>query len=124
LIVSRKDQSNKIKISPLTNHRSTNKGAIKGGFDRVRLFQGVEKGFDKLFAYQRELAETFSYCNTMKNGSIEEKLAMQEIELRQEQPRFKYIQVERVFSHPFSSENKRTNDDNEYDLSKKEQKRG
>ncbi len=33
LIVSRKDQSNKKKLSPLTNHKNTKKGAIKGGFD-------------------------------------------------------------------------------------------
>ena len=122
LIVSRKDQSNKIKISPLTNHRSTKKGAIKGGFDRVRLFQEVEKGFDKLFAYQRELTETFSYCNTMKNGSMEEKLAMHEMELRQVQSGFRYIQAERDFLHPIFSESKKTNDEDKYDLSIKKKK--
>jgi hypothetical protein len=82
LIVSRKEQSNKIKISPLTNHRNTKKGAIKGGFDRTALFENVEKGFDKLFEYDRQLSETFAYCNTMKNGSITEKPQMQEQELR------------------------------------------
>ena len=83
LIVSRKDQSNKVKISPLTNHKNTKKGAIKGGFDRTNLFQQAEAGFDKLFSYQRDLQETFVYCNTMKNGSIENKLQMQEQELKQ-----------------------------------------
>jgi len=81
LIVSRKDQSNKIKISPLTNHRNTKKGAIKGGFDRTTLFENVEKGFDKLFGYNRQLAETFEYCNTMKNGNLTDKLKMQEKEI-------------------------------------------
>ncbi|KAA6343513.1 hypothetical protein EZS27_008802 [termite gut metagenome] len=81
LIVSRKDQSNKVKISPLTNHRNTKKGAIKGGFDRVTLFENAEKGFDRLFGYKRQLAETFEYCNTMKNGSIADKLRMQEKEI-------------------------------------------
>ena len=81
LIVSRKDQSNKKKLSPLTNHRNTKKGAIKGGFDRKTLFQQAEAGFDKLFGYQRELQETFVYCNTMKNGTISEKLEMQEKEI-------------------------------------------
>jgi len=81
LIVSRKDQSSKIKISPLTNHRNTKKGAIKGGFNRVTLFENVEKGFDKLFDYDRQLTETFEYCNTMKNGSITDKLRMQEKEI-------------------------------------------
>jgi hypothetical protein len=51
---------------------------IKGGFDRKTLFQQVESGFDKLFGYQRDLQETFVYCNTMKNGSIEEQIRMQE----------------------------------------------
>ena len=81
LIVSRKDQSNKKKLSPLTNHRNTKKGAIKGGFDRKTLFQQAETGFDKLFGYQRNLQETFAYCNTMKNGTIAEKLEMQEKEI-------------------------------------------
>lgn len=83
LIVSRKDQSNKIKISPLTNHRNTKKGIITGGFDRTVLFENAEKGFDKLFVYNRQLSETFEYCNTMKNGSITDKLQMQERELKE-----------------------------------------
>ena len=81
LIVSHKDQSNKVKISPLTNHRNTKKGVITGGFDRTALFKNVEKGFDKLFGYHRQLSETFEYCNTMKNGTVTDKLQMQEREL-------------------------------------------
>ncbi|KAA6330974.1 hypothetical protein EZS27_020379 [termite gut metagenome] len=81
LIVSRKDQSGKKKLSPVTNHRNTTKGAIKGGFDRKTLFQQAESGFDKLFGYKRDIQETFVYCNTIKNGSITEKLKMQEQEL-------------------------------------------
>jgi len=84
LVVSRKDQSNKKKISPVTNHRNTKKGAIQGGFDRKNLFQQAELGFDKLFGYQRDLQETFVYCNTMKNGSISEELAIQEREIKEE----------------------------------------
>ncbi len=83
LIVSRKDQSNKKKLSPLTNHKNTKKGAIKGGFDRTNLFQQAEAGFDKLFSHQRDLQETFVYYNTMKNGSINDKLQMQKQELKQ-----------------------------------------
>ena len=82
LIVSRKNQSNKVKISPLTNHRNTKKGVITGGFDRTALFENVEKGFDKLFGYHRQLPETFEYCNTMKNGTVTNKLQMQERELK------------------------------------------
>lgn len=78
IIVSRKDQANRIKISPLTNHRNTKKGAIKGGFDRANLFQQVEKGFDKLFNYDRPLSESFDYYNIMKNGTIADQIRMQE----------------------------------------------
>lgn len=81
LIVSRKDQSNKVKISPLTNHRNTKKGVIAGGFDRAALFENVEKGFDKLFSYHRQLSEKFEYCKIMKNGPVMDKLLTQEREL-------------------------------------------
>ena len=77
LIVSRKDQTNKKKLSPLTNHKNTKNGVIKGGFDRVNLFQQAEQGFDKLFGYDRQQSEWFDYHNTMKNGSISEQLELQ-----------------------------------------------
>ena len=77
LIVNRKDQANKKKLSPLTNHKNTKNGVIKGGFDRVNLFQQAEQGFDKLFGYDRQLSESFDYHNTMKNGSISEQLELQ-----------------------------------------------
>ena len=83
LIVSRKDQTNKNKLSPLTNHKNTKNGVIKGGFDRVNLFRQAEQGFDKLFGYNRQLSESFEYANTMKNGSIDDKLKMQEQELKE-----------------------------------------
>jgi hypothetical protein len=84
LIVSRKDQSNKKKLSPLTNHKNTKKGAIKGGFDRTNLFKQAEKGFDKLFSYDRKLSESFEYYNTMKNGSITDQVKMQERQIADE----------------------------------------
>lgn len=82
LIVSRKDQANKKKLSPLTNHKNTTNGIIKGGFNRLNLFQQVEQGFDKLFGNNRQLAETFEYYNTMKSGTVSDKLEMQERELK------------------------------------------
>ena len=77
LIVSRKDQANKKKLSPLTNHKNPKNGVIKGGFNRVNLFQQVEQGFDKLFSYNRQQSESFDYHNTMKNGSVSEQLEIQ-----------------------------------------------
>lgn len=88
LIVSRKDQTNKKKLSPLTNHKNTKSGVIKGGFDRVNLFQQAEQGFDKLFGYTRQLSESFEYANIMKNGSVSEQIELQEQELREPKQHF------------------------------------
>lgn len=77
LIVSRKDQTNKKKLSPLTNHKNTKNGVIKGGFDRVNLFQQAEQSFDRLFGYDRQQSESFDYHNTIKNGSISNQLKLQ-----------------------------------------------
>ena len=81
LIVSRKDQANKKKLSPLTNHKNTKKGIVKGGFDRVSLFRQTECGFNKLFGYSRQQTELFDYYNIMKNSSVFEQLKLQEQEL-------------------------------------------
>ena len=89
IIVNRKDQSNKVKISPLTNHKNTKKGTVKGGFDRTNLFEQSEKGFDKLFDYNRPLEESFRFYNTMKNGSITEQLKLQEQVIEQPHERRK-----------------------------------
>ena len=66
----------------MTNHKSTKNGAITGGFDRVSLFQQAERGFDKLFGYNRQQSETFDYHNTMKNNSISEQLKQQEANIQ------------------------------------------
>lgn len=92
LIVSRKDQSNKKKLSPLTNHKDTKKGTITGGFDRVNLFQQVEQGFDKLFSYNRQQTESFDYHNTMKNSSISEQLKLYEQEIQSSKSKIKVNQ--------------------------------
>ena len=78
LIVSRKDQTGKKKLSPLTNHKNTKNGVIKGGFDRVNLFLQVELGFDWLFSYNRQQTESFNHRNVMKNNSISEQLKLHE----------------------------------------------
>jgi hypothetical protein len=74
IIVSRKDKSNRVKLSPNTNHRGDKPtGTVKGGFDRSLFFLQGEQAFDARYAYQRPTEETFAYCNAMKNGTIEEK---------------------------------------------------
>lgn len=86
IIVSRKDITNKIKLSPQTNHRGTRKGAIKGGFDRTEFFKNSENTFDIVFNYSRDFKESFEFQNTMKNGSAEsiKQLPERETEFLQE----------------------------------------
>ena len=62
-----------LKISPVTNHKDTTKGAVQGGFDRKAFARSCEKLFDKLFEYNRKVAETFDFQNAMKHGTVEEK---------------------------------------------------
>mgnify|MGYP005907006505 CR=1 FL=1 len=95
LIVSRKDQTNKKKLSPLTNHKNTQNGVIKGGFDRVNLLQQAEQGFDELFSYNRQQSESFDYHNTMKNGSISEQLELQSQNLTGEKKKETYQSSEK-----------------------------
>jgi len=78
VIVSRKDISNSIKLSPMNNSRGGNLDHSKkiGQFDRVAFKASGEKVFDEMFAYQRAIGESFQYANTQKNGNLEERLAM------------------------------------------------
>ncbi len=110
LIVSRKDQANKKKLSPLTNHKNTKKGTVTGGFDRVNLFHQTEQGFDKLFGYDRQQSESFDYHNTMKNDSIFEQLKLQEQELLSNERKTKIYQDDnQVNLFSIIPENKETN---------------
>ena len=68
VIVSRKDKANRLKLSPLSHHRKTKKGPVRGGFERVVFFQKAEEGFDRLFGYQRQKEERFLHCNAKKKS--------------------------------------------------------
>jgi len=78
IIVSRKDASNSIRLSPMNNSRGKNQAhSVKvGQFDRTAFKQSAEKQFDKTFGYERELQETFKYANTLKHGNYEQKLEL------------------------------------------------
>lgn len=73
VIVSRRAKGKGAKISPMTNHRDTQTGPVKGGFDRKAFFERGEKLFDQLFNYERKVAESFEYLNAMAHGTAEEK---------------------------------------------------
>lgn len=78
IIVSRKDITNKIKLSPMNNSRGKNKAhsAKLGQFDRVAFKASGERIFDEMFSFDRTLKETLNYAMTMKNGSVEQKKEM------------------------------------------------
>lgn len=82
VIVSRKSKPDSdgksVKLSPMTNHKNTKDGPVKGGFDRNAFYKKGERIFDQLFNYERSVAETFEYNNTMAHGTPEEKAAQAE----------------------------------------------
>ncbi|GAB3341750.1 hypothetical protein GCM10027299_56050 [Larkinella ripae] len=62
------ERKNPYHLSPLTNHKATTKGVVKGGFERNGFSQRVEKSFDLAFGYERNLTESFAYRHGMKYG--------------------------------------------------------
>lgn len=67
-LVSRKDQANKIKLSPLTNHKNTSRGAVQGGFNRSEFQSKCQQTFDKKFEYKRGLEEHYEYNLALKQS--------------------------------------------------------
>lgn len=72
ILVSRKSADGRLKLSPMTNHQNTNKGAVKGGFVRVDFYSGAEKAFDETFLYQRQREEQFDYKKQYKKGTAKD----------------------------------------------------
>ncbi|XHR94996.1 DUF5712 family protein [Mucilaginibacter sp. UC70_90] len=79
VIVSRKDATNKIKLSPMNTSRGKNEDHSKkmGQFDRVAFKQCGETLFDELFEFDRQLKDTMAYANAQKNGSLAERVLME-----------------------------------------------
>lgn len=75
IIVSRKDITNKIKLSPMNNSRGRNisHSAKLGQFDRKAFKQSGESLFDKMFGFERNLKDTIDYAIVMKNGTSQKK---------------------------------------------------
>ncbi len=76
IIVSRKDITDRIKLSPQNTSKGSNAehSAKLGQFDRKAFKQSGENVFDTMFGFQRNLKETVAYASVMKNGSIADKL--------------------------------------------------
>jgi hypothetical protein len=62
------ERKNPYHLSPLTNHKDTTRGVVKGGFERNAFSQRVEQSFDRAFGYERSLTESFAYRHGMKYG--------------------------------------------------------
>jgi len=82
VIVSRKDATNMIKLSPMNTSRGKNEEHSKkmGQFDRVAFKQSGESLFDNLFEFDRGLKDTMAYANTKMNGSLNERLLLNSLE--------------------------------------------
>lgn len=79
IIVSRKDISNTIKLSPQNTSKGKNKEHSQklGQFDRTAFKQSGESLFDEYFNFERGLKDTLNYANTMRNGTTAQKVQMQ-----------------------------------------------
>ena len=82
VIVSRKDITNCIKLSPQNRSRGRNVEHSKklGQFDQMAFKQCGEAVFDRMFGFDRKLKETLKYANVMKNGSIAQKSELHTLE--------------------------------------------
>lgn len=78
VIVSRKDVTNSIKLSPMNSSRGRNIEHSKkmGQFDRVAFKQCGETLFDREFGFERGLKDTMAYANILKNGTLEQKIQL------------------------------------------------
>lgn len=72
VIVSRKDISGKMKLSPMNSSKGRNAEHSKkmGQFDRMAFKQCGESQFDDIFDFERNLKETLAYAKVQKNGSL------------------------------------------------------
>ncbi|WNH11973.1 MobB family relaxase [Thalassobellus suaedae] len=75
IIVSRKDASNSVSLSPGSKHKASevemHGKIVKRGFDRDAFFTKAESSFDKTFGYKRNYAESYkSKKDFIKNPKL------------------------------------------------------
>lgn len=75
VIVSRRDITNKIKLSPMNSSKGRNAEHSKkmGQFDRMAFKQCGEKLFDEQFGFERNFKDTLAYANILKNGTLQQR---------------------------------------------------
>ena len=89
IVVSRKDKMQRYKLSPNSNAKASYQTPNKiksAGFNRNIIKEKSETLFDAMFDYKRGFEETFEYQNTLKNGTVEEKLKIKEIADKLDKP--------------------------------------
>ena len=68
IVVSRKDASNSISLSPGSKHKASevemHGKKVKRGFDHDKFFEKAEKTFDNTFDYKRNYTETYKAKKT------------------------------------------------------------
>lgn len=114
VLVSRKDQSNKIKLSPMASEKGNtgnamlNGKAIQRGFNRTAFSEKTEQAFDRAFDYKRSLNQSFSYFNAMKHGNVQEQAALRKVEISQSyhQKKEPVLQNSQTVTSPDLSEKK------------------
>ncbi|RSK38333.1 DUF5712 family protein [Hymenobacter perfusus] len=79
------DRKNPVHLSPLTNHKNTQRGVVTGGFERKQYSERVEQAFDQAFGYERPLVETFRYAHTMQHGTPEQCAALRAQAIQEQQ---------------------------------------
>jgi hypothetical protein len=83
IIVSRKDKTQRLKLSPTCNEKLTSRtigeNNYQVGFDRVKWIDQNEKTFDEHFKYSRKELEKFKNQNILKNGSPQEKFELNKL---------------------------------------------
>lgn len=82
IIVSRKDQNQRLKLDPTVKDKNTARkignNIYRVGFDRKAFINKNEMDFDKMFNYNRQELEKFENQNILKNGTPKEKEELNE----------------------------------------------
>jgi hypothetical protein len=73
IIVSRKDQSQRLSLSPLANSKGSenilNGKKVKIGFERTSFVENAEKLFDRQFGYDRTVEDSYEFKHARKHDS-------------------------------------------------------
>lgn len=95
VLVSRKDITNKIRLSPMNKSKGSNREHSKklGQFDRVAFKQSGETLFDQTFGFDRGLKDSFAHANSMANGNLQQRMEKLTVAVDEMQQTHQHISV-------------------------------